>query len=193
MKAGVLALQGDFDAHIRALPAEVHAREVRTAKEIDAVDALIIPGGESTTLLNLLEGSGIEAAARKLLERGGAIFGTCAGAILLARGVTNPAQKSWNLLDIDVARNGFGRQIDSFETVLEPADIRSAANPGDYKACFIRAPRITRTGAEVEVLAKFKGEPVFVRQGRVFAATFHPELTTDRRVQQLVLSTVATH
>ena len=177
MNAGVLALQGDFDAHVRALPADAHPREVRTAREIDALDLLVIPGGESTTLLHLLEGSGIDAAARRLLERGGAIFGTCAGAILLARNVTNPAQASWNLIDIDIARNAFGRQIDSFEAILEP----------DYKACFIRAPRITRTGAEVEVLARYKGEPVFVRQGRVFAATFHPELTDDRRVQELIV------
>src|SRR5439155_13649002 len=140
--------------------------EIRKPEQIEALDALFIPGGESTALLKLLGGSGIEAAARRLLERGGVIFGTCAGAILLARNVVNPAQPSWNLLDFDIERNAYGRQIDSFETVLEP----------DYQACFIRAPRITRTGAGVEILARHKGEPVFVRQGRVFAATFHPEL-----------------
>lgn len=180
---GVLALQGDFDAHIRALaPLGVTAQEIRKPEQLEPLDALFIPGGESTTLLKLLAGSGIESAARRLLERGGVLFGTCAGAILLARHVTNPAQPGWNLLDIDIARNAYGRQIDSFETVLEP----------DYQACFIRAPRITRTGPGVEILARNRdgGEPVFVRQGRVFAATFHPELTDDRRVQELVLSAV---
>lgn len=172
---GVLALQGDFAAHARAFPGAV---EVRLAKEIDPLDLLVLPGGESTTMLNLLEGSGIEDAVRRLLARGGRIFGTCAGAILLARKVTNPDQPSWNLIDIEVERNGWGRQVDSFEAVLEP----------DYPALFIRAPRIRRCGAGVEVLARWKDEPVLVRQGRVLAATFHPELTDDRRIPELVLS-----
>ncbi len=176
MRAGVLALQGDFEAHAKALGG---AREVRRATEVDEVDLLVLPGGESTTLLNLLEGSGIEEAVRRLVARGGVVFGTCAGAILLAKGVSNPAQASWGLLDVDVERNAFGRQVDSFEAVLEP----------DYPALFIRAPRIRRVGAGVEVLARWKGEPVFVKQGRVFAATFHPELTDDRRVIDLVRRT----
>lgn len=174
-KTGVLALQGDFAAHARAFPGAV---EVRLAQEIDALDLLVLPGGESTTMLNLLEGSGIEDAVRRLLARGGTAFGTCAGAILLARKVTNPAQPSWNLIDIDVERNAWGRQVDSFEAVLDPG----------YPALFIRAPRIRRTGPGVEVLARWKGEPVLVRQGRVLAATFHPELTDDRRIPELVLS-----
>ena len=152
------------------------AAEVRTAGEIEPLDVLVIPGGESTTLLNLLEGSGIEDAARKLVARGGAIFGTCAGAILLAKRVTNPAQPSWGLLDIDVERNAFGRQVDSFEAVLDTS----------VPAVFIRAPRIRRVGPGVEVLARLDGEPVLVREGRVFAATFHPELTEDRRIHELV-------
>jgi len=176
MKAGVLALQGDFEAHLRALPPG--ALEVRLAAEVDALDLLVIPGGESTTMLNLLEETGIEAAVRRLLARGVTVFGTCAGAILLARKVTGPPQPSWGLLDIDVERNAFGRQVDSFEAVLEP----------DYQALFIRAPRIRRTGPGVEVLARWEREPVLVRQGRVFAATFHPELTGDRRIQELVLT-----
>jgi len=179
MRAGVLALQGDFAAHARAL---CGAAEVRTAAEIDALDLLVLPGGESTTLLHLLEGSGIEEAARRLLARGGALFGTCAGAILLAKHVTGPVQPSWGLLDVDVERNAFGRQLDSFEAVLEP----------DYAAVFIRAPRIRRVGVTVEVLARFQGEPVLVREGRVVAATFHPELTTDGRVYDLVRAGVAT-
>jgi 5'-phosphate synthase pdxT subunit len=173
MKTGVLALQGDFAAHIAAAPGAV---EVRSAREIETLDALILPGGESTTLLHLLEGSGIEEAARKLVDRGGALFGTCAGAILLAKRVTRPDQPSWGLLDIDVERNAFGRQVDSFEAVLDP----------DFHGIFIRAPRIRRIGTGVQVLARWNGEPVLVRQGRVFAATFHPELTGDRRIHEMV-------
>jgi len=178
MRAGVLALQGDFAAHARALGG---AREVRTAEEIERLDLLVLPGGESTTLLNLLEGSGIEEAVRRLVARDGVVFGTCAGAILLAKEVSNPQQASWGLLDIGVERNAFGRQVDSFEAVLEP----------DYPALFIRAPRIRRVGEGVEVLARWQDEPVFVRQGRVFAATFHPELSDDRRVLDLVRRTWA--
>ncbi len=174
MKIGVLALQGDFAAHLAAIPGAV---EVRTATAIAALDVLVIPGGESTTMLKLLEGSGIEAATRRLVARGGAVFGTCAGAILLARNVSGPTQPSWGMIDIDIERNAFGRQIDSFEATLDPP----------LKGVFIRAPRIRRVGPGVEVIARFEGEPVLVRQGRIFAATFHPELTDDRRVYQMIL------
>lgn len=175
MKIGVLALQGDFAAHAAAMPGAV---EVRTAREIEPLDVLVLPGGESTTLLHLLAGSGIEEAVRDLVARGGTLFGTCAGAILLAKRVTNPDQPSWGLIDIDVERNAFGRQVDSFEATLDP----------DFHGIFIRAPRIRRAGKGVEVLARWNGEPVFVRQGRVFAATFHPELTDDRRIHAMVTS-----
>jgi 5'-phosphate synthase pdxT subunit len=178
MKVGVLALQGDFAAHASALGG---ANEVRRADEIDAIDALVIPGGESTTMLKLLESTGIEAAVRRLVARDGIVFGTCAGAILLAKHVTNPAQPSWALIDIDIERNAYGRQIDSFEAELDPP----------YAALFIRAPRIRRLGPHVEVLARFDGEPVLVREGRIYAATFHPELTSDRRVHALVFGTAA--
>jgi len=174
MTIGVLALQGDFAAHVAALPGAV---EVRTAREVDSLDLLVIPGGESTTLLKLLAGSGIEESARRLIARGGVIFGTCAGAIIVARRVASPAQHSWGLIDIDVERNAYGRQIDSFEAPLEPPT---------YQGVFIRAPRIVRVGGAVEVLARYRGEPVLVREGRVFAATFHPELTGDRHVHQMV-------
>ena len=174
MTVGVLALQGDFAAHVAAIPGAV---EVRTPCEIDASDLLVIPGGESTTMLKLLDGSGIEASARRLVARGGAIFGTCAGAILLAKHVVHPAQSSWGLIDIDVERNGYGRQIDSFEAALEPPR---------YRGVFIRAPRIIRAGPGVRVLARYHGEPVLVREGRIFAATFHPELTEDREVHLMV-------
>lgn len=176
MRAGVLALQGDFAAHLAALPPG--AVEVRTAAAVDALDLLVLPGGESTTMLKLLDGSGIEEAVRRLVARGGVVFGTCAGAILLAARVENPPQRSLGLIDVTVERNAFGRQVDSFEAVLEP----------DYPGVFIRAPRIRRVGPKVEVLARWEGEPVLVREGRVFAATFHPELTADRRVHGLVLA-----
>jgi 5'-phosphate synthase pdxT subunit len=174
VKIGVLALQGDFAAHVAALPGAI---EVRTAVAIDRLDVLVIPGGESTTMLKLLEGSGIEAAARRILARSGTIFGTCAGAILLAKNVCGPNQPSWGMLDIDIERNAYGRQIDSFEATLDPP----------YRGVFIRAPRIRRVGAGVAVRARFEGEPVLVQQGRIFAATFHPELTSDRRVYDLIL------
>jgi 5'-phosphate synthase pdxT subunit len=179
MRTGVLALQGDFAAHVAALPGAV---EVRTSREVDSVDVLIIPGGESTAMLKLLEGSGIEESARRLLSRGGVIFGTCAGAILLAKKVLRPHQSSWELIDIDIERNAYGRQIDSFESLLEPPR---------YKGIFIRAPRIVRVGPDVEVLACHGEEPVFVREDRVFAATFHPELTTDRHVHEMVMAAAA--
>ena len=154
---GVLALQGDFEAHSRAFG----AREIRRAHEIDALDALILPGGESTTMLNLCEGSGIEEAVKRLVARGGIVFGTCAGAILLAREVNNPRQHSWGLIDIAIERNAYGRQTDSFQ---------------EAGRIFIRAPRIRHVGPEVEVLESREGEPIYVRQERVFAATYHPEL-----------------
>jgi 5'-phosphate synthase pdxT subunit len=157
-RIGVLALQGDFAAHARAFGAV----EVRRASEIDALDALILPGGESTTILKLCEGTGIEEAVKRLAARGGTVFGTCAGAILLAKEVANPPQHSWGLIDISVERNAYGRQVDSFE---------------EDGRVFIRAPRIGRVGPGVEVLESRKGEPVYVRQGRVFAATYHPELS----------------
>ncbi len=173
MRIGVLALQGDFAAHLAALPGAI---EVRTAGAIDRLDLLVIPGGESTAMLKLLEGSGIEAAARRMAARGGTIFGTCAGAILLAKNVSGPRQPSWGLIDIDIERNAYGRQIDSFQATLDPP----------YQGVFIRAPRIRRGGAGVEVMARFEGEPVLVRQGRIFAATFHPEMTDDRRVYAMI-------
>jgi 5'-phosphate synthase pdxT subunit len=161
MRIGVLALQGDFEAHGRAFGAV----EVRRAAEIDRLDALILPGGESTTILKLCEGSGIEEAVKRLAARGGTVYGTCAGAILLAREVLNPSQPSWGLIDITVERNSYGRQVDSFD---------------EEGRLFIRAPRVRRVGPGVEVIESRGGEPVFVRQGRVFAVMYHPELSGAR-------------
>jgi 5'-phosphate synthase pdxT subunit len=183
MAAGVLALQGDFEAHaavLRRLGRDV--REVRRCAELAGLSALVIPGGESTTLLKLMADEPWFEALRAFHERGGALLGTCAGAILLARAV-EPEQASLGLLDAVVARNAYGRQVDSFETPLEPA----AAVEGPLRGVFIRAPRFTALGAGVEVLARLRGEPVLVRQGRVLAATFHPEIAGDDRVHRLLL------
>ena len=185
-RVGVLALQGDFAAHAKAL-GEVGAEtvEVRRPDQLAALDGLVVPGGESTTLLNLMADGPWFDALRAFHARGGAILGTCAGTILLAREVLDPAQPSLGLLDATVRRNAFGRQIDSFETEL--------ALEGETKplpAVFIRAPRLVRVGAGVEILARLGDEPVLVRQDRILAATFHPELTGDRRLQARFLELV---
>jgi 5'-phosphate synthase pdxT subunit len=184
--AGVLALQGDFEAHARILRrAGAEAVEVRTAADLEAADGLIIPGGESTTMLKLLREEGMFEALR---EFGGTrpIFGTCAGAILLAKHVTAPAQESLGLLDIDVERNAYGRQRDSRIATIDAPGV----DGGELEAVFIRAPIIRRVGPEVRVLARYGGDPVLVEQGRHLAATFHPELTADLRVHRFFLGKV---
>jgi len=155
---------------------------VRTAKDLEGVDALIIPGGESTTIAHLMKESGLELAIR---ERSGMpIYGTCAGLILLAREVLEGYPQGLGLLDITVDRNAYGRQVDSFEATV---DIKGL---GGFHAVFIRAPKIVRLGAGVEVLAEHDGAPVFVRQGRVLATSFHPELTDDLRIHEYFLKLV---
>ncbi len=176
---GVLALQGDFEAHQKALErAGAKAVQVRTAEELERVDALVIPGGESTTMLKLLREENLFEPLRRFGERR-PILGTCAGAILLAARVTHPEQESLDLMDIDVERNAYGRQLDSHVAWLEDAE------GGPLEAVFIRAPVIRRVGAAVRVLARYHGDPVLVEQGLHLAATFHPELTGDGRVQRL--------
>ena len=190
MQIGVLALQGDFLAHVAALRGPgVEVGEVRRSAALDDLDGLVIPGGETTTLLNLMADEPWFDGLRAFHDRGGAVFGTCAGAILLAREVVEPAQPSLGLLDAVIERNAYGRQRESFETKLEVA-----AAGGALDAVFIRAPRFLTLGPEVEVLGRLHGEPVLVRQGRVLAATFHPELTGDRRLHDyfLELTAVAT-
>jgi 5'-phosphate synthase pdxT subunit len=177
-RIGVLALQGGFAAHERAfagLPAEVV--EVRRVAELSGLDGLVIPGGESSTLLNLMADEPWFGALREFHAGGGSLMGTCAGAILLSKAVTDPIQESLGLLDARIARNAFGRQVDSFETTL---DVPALA--GTLEAVFIRAPRFTALGPDVEVLARLDGEPVMVREGRVLALTFHPELTRDAKL-----------
>jgi 5'-phosphate synthase pdxT subunit len=188
-KVGVLALQGDFAAHGAAIErAGGEAVFVRQPAQFDAIDGLVIPGGESTTMLKLM---GYEPGLfDALLEFGGhkPIFGTCAGAILLAEEVSNPAQASFHLMDIGVERNAYGRQIDSrvAEIDADPEFERRTA-PGKLEAVFIRAPIIRRVGAEAKVLLRYKGDPVLVEHGRHLAATFHHELTADPRVHELFL------
>jgi len=170
---GVLAVQGDFAAHRRAVErAGLGALEVRRPAQLAGLSALILPGGESTTMLKFLAEEGLGPAILGFARSGRPILATCAGVVLAARGVSNPAQDSLGLLDVDVTRNGFGRQVHSAIHRLE------APEPlGSLEAVFIRAPRITRVGPGVEVLARLAGEPVLVRQGAVLAATFHPELS----------------
>jgi len=184
----VLALQGDFEAHEEALArAGASAVQVRTASELDGIGGLVIPGGESTTMLKLLEDEGLLEPLRRFSERC-AIFGTCAGAILLASEVANPPQASIALMDIGIERNGYGRQLDSRVVHLLPEpEFLERAGGGELEAVFIRAPIIRRTGGEVRVLARYQGDPVLVEQGRHVVATFHPELTDDSRVHRLFL------
>jgi 5'-phosphate synthase pdxT subunit len=182
-RVGVLALQGDFEAHCRAIErAGAHAVEVRTAAELNSVDALVIPGGESTTMLKLL---GIEGLFEPLADFGAhkPIFGTCAGAILLAKEVLSPAQTSLGLMDLTVERNAYGRQIDS-----RIAQINVAGQPAE--AVFIRAPIIRRVGPDVKVLAEYLGTPVLAEQGRHMVATFHPELSKSDAVHRHFISKI---
>ena len=176
MKIGVLALQGDFDAHRRRLE-ELGAEVVlvRKAAQFDEIDGLVIPGGESSTFLKLLEPEMLEKLSAFVRTR--PTFGTCAGAIMLASEVENPHQAGLNAIDITVRRNAYGRQNDS--TILETV---SALGDAPLEMVFIRAPRIERVGSDVEVLARRGDDPVLVRKGSVMAATFHPELSADRRV-----------
>ena len=182
MTIGVLALQGDFALHVRALQrCGVEALEVRKPEELAGVDGLIIPGGESTTLLKLMEEWGFVPALEKFAGAGKPIFGTCAGAILLARDVESPRQSSLGLIDIGVERNAYGRQRESFEG-RGPATLNGTAV--DIDMMFIRAPRIRRMGEGVQSLARRGEETVMARQGSVLVATFHPELTDDPAVHR---------
>ena len=186
-RIGVLALQGDFFAHVSALHrVGAQAREIRRCSELRELDGLVIPGGESTTLLNLMADEPWFEALREFHDRGGSLFGTCAGAILLARSVTGPEQPSLGLLDAKVERNAWGRQRESFEASLD-----APAVGGSLDAVFIRAPRFRDLGREVEVLGRLHGEPVLVRQCRVLAGTFHPELTGDGRLHRYFVDIVA--
>jgi 5'-phosphate synthase pdxT subunit len=187
IRIGVLALQGDFALHAAALRrAGVEPTEVRKPGELDDVDGLILPGGESTTLLHLMDAWDFGPALRAFHARGRPLFGTCAGLIVLAREVERPRQASLGLIDVTVERNSYGRQRESFEAIGEAvgADPLAADGIGALRMIFIRAPRIRRVGPGVEVLARLGEDPVLVREGPVLVATFHPELTDDLTVHQ---------
>ena len=189
MKIGVLALQGAFATHagvLRALGAE--ARDVRVPADLDGVDALVLPGGESTTMSLLLDSSGLREPIAEQLAGGLPALGTCAGMILLACNVLDGRddQRSFGVLDIDVRRNAFGRQVDSFESDLAVDGL----DGGPFHAVFIRAPVVERAGPDVDVLATVEGKPVLVRHGALVAAAFHPELSTDDRIHDFFLEGV---
>jgi pyridoxal 5'-phosphate synthase pdxT subunit len=187
MKIGILAVQGDYEAHARMLERlGADYIFVRTPEEVAQVDAIILPGGESTTMLKFLKEEGLESALRALDARGGAFFGTCAGAILLAREVRSPAQESLGFADLVITRNAYGRQLAS-EVRTSPSKLKSEP----LEMVFIRAPWIDQVGPGVEVLAREGGRPVLVRDGRILIATFHPELTGDTTVHEYFLKLAA--
>jgi 5'-phosphate synthase pdxT subunit len=184
-RIGVLAIQGDYDAHAQALlEAGAEPVLIRKPAELASVDGLIIPGGESTTFLKFLERDGFLGALQEFVQDK-PTFGTCAGCILLAKEVTHPAQKSLGVLNATVERNAYGRQIDSSIVTGE-----TKLPGGPLEMVYIRAPRIAKTGDGVEVLASRDGFPVLVQQGHLMAATFHPELSPDRRVHQRFVALV---
>jgi pyridoxal 5'-phosphate synthase pdxT subunit len=185
MKVGVLALQGDVREHARALEAAgATATTVKRPDELSIVDALIVPGGESTTIGKLLDRFDLLDPIRDRATAGMPLYGTCAGMILMAKTVTgsDEVNHTLDLLDATVRRNAYGRQVDSFEADL---DVTGLDEP--YRAVFIRSPSVESVGDEIEVLAEFEGIPVLVRQGRLFASSFHPEMTEDGRVHELFL------
>ncbi len=191
MKVGVLALQGAFREHREVLDAlGVDTVEVRVPEQLDALDALILPGGESTTMSRLLDTSGLRAPLGERLRDGLPVFGTCAGMILLATEVVDgrPDQESFGLVDVSVRRNAYGRQLASFEAQLDVARLaESGLAGGRFPGVFIRAPRIERVGAAVEVLVEHDGHPVLARQGGAVVASFHPELSGDLRLHEWFL------
>ena len=180
MKIGILAIQGDYEAHARVLnQLGSDYVYVRTPADLEGINGLILPGGESTTHLKVMTEEGLLDAIKRFAANGGAFFGTCAGAILLAREVHGPDQSSLGLIDIAVQRNGYGRQLAS--------DVRSAQtklNPEPLEMVFIRAPIIQTVGPGVEILAQDDGHPVIVKQGRILVTTFHPELTSSTTVHE---------
>jgi len=188
LPVGVLALQGDFELHRKALDrVGVPSVEVRKPAELDGVSGLIMPGGESTTLLKIMDAWDFVPALEKFHASGRPIFGTCAGLILLAREVESPSQVSLGLIDITAERNAYGRQKESFETEIV-GDFGAGAVP--LKAVFIRAPRIRRVGPAVTRLAEHRGECVMAREGSVLVAAFHPELTDDPTVHRYFVEMV---
>ena len=184
-RIGVLALQGDFREHISMLAGMgCYAPEVRLPEQLAGLDGLIIPGGESTTITKLMDRWGFREALPSAVDGGMAVWGTCAGMIVLARRLTDPYPEPLGLLDVTASRNWFGRQVDSFEADFVVVGL----DGGPFRAVFIRAPVIAETGPSVETLAALpNGHPVAVRQGRILATSFHPELTDDDRIHRMFL------
>lgn len=179
---GVLALQGDFREHVAVLRSlGVDTREIRLPGQLDEVDGIIIPGGESTTIVQLIDAYGFRSALPAAVDRGLAVWGTCAGMIAIAHELTDSYPKPLDLIDIKVSRNWFGRQVDSFEIDLELRGIQG----GPFHAVFIRAPIVASTGPGVETLASLDDVAVAVRSGKIMATAFHPELTADNRVHRM--------
>lgn len=188
---GVLALQGDFAEHIAALKRlDVAAREVRTPADLEGLSGLIIPGGESTAIYRLMTRWGLIEPIASLARRGTPVWGTCAGLILISRRILDDPLPSMRLLDVDVVRNAYGRQVDSFETSLP----FPALGEKDFPAIFIRAPLIKNIGPGVEVLASLPdGSPAAVRQGNILGSSFHPELTPDSRLHAFLVQMAEEH
>ena len=184
-RVGVLAIQGDVEAHARALArVGAEAVPVRREKDLDGLVALVLPGGESTAISKGLERLGLFEPLREFGRSGRPVLGTCAGAILLARVAENRPVPTLGLLDVIAVRNAYGSQVDSFAAL---AETKPGAGLEGLRCVFIRAPRLRRPGPDVEVLARVEGWPVLVRQGNVLGATFHPELTEDPRVHALLV------
>jgi 5'-phosphate synthase pdxT subunit len=187
MKIGILAVQGDFEAHAAMLnKLGVETVEVRTVADLDGCNGLVLPGGESTTQLQFLEAEGLYDAIRRFSAKGGAIFGTCAGAILLATQVKNPPQDSLKLLDMTILRNGYGRQLAS-DVFFGSSTLKKEP----LEMVFIRGPVIEKVAPGISVLAKHEGKPALVEKGHILAATFHPELTGDTTVHEHFLKLAA--
>lgn len=185
---GVLALQGAFESHKKVLnELDVVSLEVRTPQDLDQVDALIMPGGESTTMSQLLESSDLYEPIKKLIHEGMPVFGTCAGMILLAKKIIDGRddQISFGAIEIEVQRNAYGRQVDSFEADIEVEGLAPA-----FHAVFIRAPKILQAGKDVEVLASFGSDVILARQKNVLVASFHPELSQDGRIHELFVKEI---
>lgn len=189
MRIGVLALQGDFYEHSGILD-DIGAKpvEVRTQKDFRSCDGLIVPGGESTAIARLLEKWEMFAPLKELARNGFPMFGTCAGLILLSRQAENGPVPTLVALDVDTLRNGYGRQIDSFEASL---DLKLPGIQKNFCGVFIRAPKITKVGSGVKVLARYEGSPVLVRQENLLGASFHPELTSDRSLHRFFVEKIA--
>ena len=189
-RIGVLAIQGDVGEHVAALErAGALARPVKTGPDLDAVEGLVIPGGESTTVVRLLARFGLADPIRARVRAGMPLWGTCMGMIVAARDVAGLEQPTLDLIDITVRRNAFGRQLESAEVALDVP----ALGPAPFPAVFIRAPWVERAGPLVQTLASLDGHPVFVRQGNVMATAFHPELTPDDRVHRYFLDMLNKH